>query len=46
LTSDNPLLRLADVLENIERIWTYTENDTFDRIVSDYKCQDANFVET
>jgi uncharacterized protein with HEPN domain len=41
LPSDNPLFRLADVLENIERIQTYTENYTFDRFVSDPKCQDA-----
>jgi uncharacterized protein with HEPN domain len=41
LPSDNPLFRLADVLENIERIWIYTEDYTFDRFVSDSKCQDA-----
>lgn len=41
MPSDNPLYRLADVLENIERIWAYTENYTFDHFVSDPKCQDA-----
>jgi uncharacterized protein with HEPN domain len=41
LPSDNPLLRLADVLENIERIWSYTQNYTFDRFASDSKFQDA-----
>jgi uncharacterized protein with HEPN domain len=41
LPSDNPVFRLIDELENIERIWTYTENYTFDRFVSDSKCQDA-----
>jgi len=35
LPSDNPLFRLADVLENIERIRTYTESYTFDRFISD-----------
>jgi uncharacterized protein with HEPN domain len=41
LPSDNPLFRLADVLENIERIRTYTKSYTFDSFVSDPKCQDA-----
>jgi uncharacterized protein with HEPN domain len=41
LPSDNLLYRPADVLENIERIWTYTENYTFAHFVSDPKCQDA-----
>jgi uncharacterized protein with HEPN domain len=41
LPSDKPLFRLTDVLENIERIRTYTENYTIDRFVSDPKCQDA-----
>lgn len=41
MPSDKPLFRLTDVLENIERIRTYTENYTIDRFVSDPKCQDA-----
>ncbi len=41
MRSDNPLFRLADVLENIERIRTYTENYTFERFFGDPKCQDA-----
>jgi uncharacterized protein with HEPN domain len=41
LPSDNALLRLAEVLGNIDRIRTYTEDYTFDRFVTDPKCQDA-----
>jgi uncharacterized protein with HEPN domain len=41
LPSDKPLFRLLDVLENIDRIQTYTENYTLDRFVGDPKCQDA-----
>ena len=41
MPSDKPLFRLADVLENIDRIRRYTENYTIDRFVSDPKCQDA-----
>lgn len=41
MPSDKPLFRLADVLENIDRIAGYTENYTIDRFVSDPKCQDA-----
>jgi uncharacterized protein with HEPN domain len=41
LPSEKPLLRLYDVLENIERIHRYTEGYTFDRFAADPKCQDA-----
>jgi uncharacterized protein with HEPN domain len=41
LPSDNLLPRLSDVLGNIDRIRTYTENYTFERFVTDPKCQDA-----
>jgi uncharacterized protein with HEPN domain len=41
LPSDSPLLRLGDMLENIDRIREYTEDYTFDRFNKDLKCQDA-----
>jgi uncharacterized protein with HEPN domain len=41
LPSDKPLVRLCDILENIDRIRRYTENYTFDRFAGDSKCQDA-----
>jgi uncharacterized protein with HEPN domain len=41
LPSDKPLFRLTDVLENIDRIRTYTENYAIDRFLSGPKCQDA-----
>lgn len=41
MRSDKPLFRLADMLENIDRIRSYTVNNTIDRFVSDPKCQDA-----
>jgi uncharacterized protein with HEPN domain len=41
LPSDKPLFRLADVLENIDRIREYTRDHTFDSFVRDPKSQDA-----
>lgn len=41
MPSDNPLLRLDDMLENIDRIRGYTEDYTFDCFANDLKCQDA-----
>jgi Protein of unknown function DUF86 len=41
LPSDKPLVRLYDILENIDRIRRYTENYTFARFADDSKCQDA-----
>jgi uncharacterized protein with HEPN domain len=41
LPSEKPLLRLYDVLENVDRIRSYTEDCTFDRFVEDPKTQDA-----
>jgi uncharacterized protein with HEPN domain len=39
LPSDKPLIRLYDILENVDRIRRYTEG--FDRFADDPKCQDA-----
>jgi uncharacterized protein with HEPN domain len=41
LPSDKPLLRLYDMLENVDRIRRYTERYAFDRFCDDSKCQDA-----
>ena len=41
MPSEKPLLRLYDVLENVDRIRSYTEDCTFDRFVEDPKTQDA-----
>ncbi|MBV9970952.1 MAG: DUF86 domain-containing protein [Xanthobacteraceae bacterium] len=41
LPSDKPLIRLNDILENVERILRYTEGYDFERFVSDARCQDA-----
>jgi uncharacterized protein with HEPN domain len=41
LPSDKPLLRLYDILENVDRIRRYTERYNFDRFADDPKCQDA-----
>jgi uncharacterized protein with HEPN domain len=41
LPSEKPLLRLYDILENVDRIQRYTESYTFDRFAEDSKCQDA-----
>jgi uncharacterized protein with HEPN domain len=41
LPSEKPLLRLYDILENVDRIRRYTEHYTFDRFAEDPKCQDA-----
>jgi uncharacterized protein with HEPN domain len=41
LPFDKPLLRLYDMLENVDRIRRYTERYTFDRFCDDSKCQDA-----
>jgi uncharacterized protein with HEPN domain len=41
LPSDKPLLRLYDILENVDRIRRYTEHYNFDRFADDPKCQDA-----
>ena len=41
MPSDKPLLRLYDILENVDRIRRYTEHYDFDRFADDSKCQDA-----
>ena len=41
MPSDKPLVRLYDILENIDGIRRYAENCTFDRFADDSKCQDA-----
>jgi uncharacterized protein with HEPN domain len=41
LPSDQPLLRLYDIFENVDRIRRYTKDYTFDDFASDPKCQDA-----
>jgi uncharacterized protein with HEPN domain len=41
LPSEKPLLRLYDILENIDRIRHYTENHAFEHFSEDPKCQDA-----
>jgi uncharacterized protein with HEPN domain len=41
LPSEKPLLRLHEMLENIDRIRSYTETFTFDRFAGDGKTQDA-----
>jgi uncharacterized protein with HEPN domain len=41
LPSEKPLLRLQEMLENIDRVRSYTETFTFDRFAEDAKTQDA-----
>jgi uncharacterized protein with HEPN domain len=41
LPSEKPLLRLYDILENIDRIRHYTEHHAFEHFSEDPKCQDA-----
>ena len=41
MPSDKPLLRLYDILENVDRIRRYTKDYTFDDFAADPKCQDA-----
>jgi uncharacterized protein with HEPN domain len=41
LPSDKPLIRLSDILENVDRIRGYTEGYDFERFVGDSQCQDA-----
>jgi uncharacterized protein with HEPN domain len=41
LPSDKPLIRLNDILENIDRIRRYTEGYEFERFAGDTRCQDA-----
>jgi uncharacterized protein with HEPN domain len=41
LPSENPILRLEDILANIELIEEYTRNYSYEMFVQDRKCQDA-----
>jgi uncharacterized protein with HEPN domain len=41
LPSDKPLVRLSDILENVDRIRRYTEGYDFERFAGDSRCQDA-----
>jgi uncharacterized protein with HEPN domain len=41
LPSDNPILRLEDVLANIELIQDYTRGYWYETFANDRKCQDA-----
>jgi uncharacterized protein with HEPN domain len=41
LPSDNPILRLEDILENIDRIARYTQDYDFQLFARDQQCQDA-----
>lgn len=41
MPSDKPLVRLNDILENIDRIRRYTEGYDFERFAADTRCQDA-----
>jgi uncharacterized protein with HEPN domain len=41
LPSDKPARRLNDILENIDRIESYTNDYTFERFVQDRRCRDA-----
>jgi uncharacterized protein with HEPN domain len=41
LPSENPILRLDDILANIELIEEYTRNYSYEAFVQDRKCQDA-----
>ena len=41
MPSDKPLLRLEDILDNIERIQRYTNDYDFNRFARDTQCHDA-----
>jgi uncharacterized protein with HEPN domain len=41
LPSNNPILRLEDILANIELIQAYTHGYSYDAFVQDRMCQDA-----
>jgi uncharacterized protein with HEPN domain len=41
LPSKSPVLRLEDILANIELIQEYTQNLSYDEFAQDRKCQDA-----
>jgi uncharacterized protein with HEPN domain len=41
LPSKNPILRLEDILANIELIQEYTRNYSYETFTQDRKCQDA-----
>ena len=41
MRSDKPLIRLGDILENVDRIRRYTEGYDFERFAGDSRCQDA-----
>jgi uncharacterized protein with HEPN domain len=41
LPSRQPIARLQDIVENIDRIERYTVSYDFDRFASDRQCQDA-----
>jgi hypothetical protein len=43
LPSDKPLLRLYDMLENVDRIRRYTERYNFDRFCGDSKDSSVNY---
>jgi uncharacterized protein with HEPN domain len=41
LPSSNPIVRLQDILANIESIQEYTRDYSYDAFAGDRKCQDA-----
>ena len=41
MPSNKPIVRLEDILENIERIQRYTDGYDFHRFANDQQCQDA-----
>lgn len=41
MPSEKPILRLEDILANIELIQEYTRNYSYDAFAQDRKCQDA-----
>ena len=41
MPSDKPILRLEDIVENIDRIERYTKDHTAESFGSDQQCQDA-----
>lgn len=41
MPSNKPLIRLSDILENVDRIRHYTEGYDFERFAGDTRCQDA-----
>jgi uncharacterized protein with HEPN domain len=41
LPSDRPILRLEDIVENIDRVERYTKHHTAESFAGDRQCQDA-----